>query len=374
MIIGVPKEIKLQEHRIGLTPDSVKALTDKKHEVLVQDNGGFEAGFTNEDYLEVGAKIIKTPEEIFKKAELIVKVKEPQMNEVKMIRENQIIYTYLHLAAAKELTEGLINTKSICIAYETVTDDNGRLPLLAPMSAVAGRMSIQAGAHSLEKNQKGRGLLIGGAPGVAPANVVILGGGVVGENAAIIARGMRGKVFVVDKSKERLAQLHKMFGDKIIPTESNKTDLKKLVSECDLLIGGVLIPGAEAPKLVTKEMIKNMKRGSVVVDVAIDQGGCVETSKPTTHANPTYLVDDVVHYCVANMPGGVPRTSTMALNKATLTLLIKIADQGYKKTLTENKNYLAGLNVYKGKVTFKGVAEALNLDYIPPEQAILEHI
>ena len=372
MIIGVPKEIKLQEHRIGLTPDSVKILTAKGHEVLIQNNGGFEAGFTNEDYKNSGAKIVDKAEDIFEKADLIVKVKEPQINEVAMIRENQIIYTYLHLAAAKELTEGLINTKSVCIAYETVTDDNGRLPLLAPMSAVAGRMSIQAGAHSLEKNQKGRGLLLGGAPGVEPANVVILGGGVVGENAAIIATGMRGKVYIVDKSEDRLAQLQKIFGDKIIPTQSDKTDLNKLVSDCDLLIGGVLIPGAEAPKLVTKEMVKNMKRGSVVVDVAIDQGGCVETSKPTTHADPTYIVDEVVHYCVANMPGGVPRTSTMALNKATLPLLIKLADQGYKKTLSENKNYLAGLNVYKGKVTFKGVAEAFNLDYIPPEEAILD--
>ena len=370
MIIGVPKEIKLQEHRIGLTPNSAKILTDKGHEVLIQNNGGFEAGFTNEDYEKSGAKIIKKAADIFKSAEIIVKVKEPQMEEVKMIRENQIIYTYLHLAAAKELTEGLVKSKSICIAYETVTDDNGRLPLLAPMSAVAGRMSIQAGAHSLEKNQNGRGLLLGGAPGVEPAIVVILGGGVVGENAAIIATGMRGKVYVVDKSKERLKELHEMFGDKIIPTESDKIDLNELVSECDLLIGGVLIPGAEAPKLITKEMVKNMKRGSVVVDVAIDQGGCVETSKPTTHANPTYLVDEVVHYCVANMPGGVPRTSTMALNKATLPLLIKLADQGYKKTLQEDKNYLAGLNVYKGKITYKGVSEAFNLDYTPADKAI----
>jgi alanine dehydrogenase len=363
MIIGVPKEIKLQEHRIGLTPDSVKALTDKNHKVLVQDNSGFEAGFTNEDYLAAGAKIIKTPEEIFKTAELIVKVKEPQMNEVKMIREDQIIYTYLHLAAAKELTLGLMKTKSICIAYETVTDEHGRLPLLAPMSAVAGRMSIQAGAHALEKNQKGRGLLIGGAPGVDSANVVILGGGVVGENAAIIATGMRGNVYVVDKSEKRLEELHKKFGDKIIPTQSDKVDLNKLISDCDLLIGGVLIPGAEAPKLVTKEMIKSMKRGSVIVDVAIDQGGCVETSKPTTHADPTYLVEDVVHYCVANMPGGVPRTSTMALNKATLPLLLKLADQGYKKTLLQDKNYLAGLNIYKGHITYKGVSDAFNLKY-----------
>jgi len=372
MIIGVPKEIKLQEHRIGLTPESVKALTDKKHEVLVQDNSGFEAGFANEDYLAAGAKIIKTPEEIFKKAELIVKVKEPQMNEVKMIRENQIIYTYLHLAAAKELTLGLMESKSVCIAYETVTDNNGRLPLLAPMSAVAGRMSIQAGAHALEKNQKGRGLLIGGAPGVASANVVILGGGVVGENAAIIATGMRGNVYVVDKSKKRLEELYKKFGDKIIPTESDKVDLNKLISECDLLIGGVLIPGAEAPKLVTKEMIKSMKRGSVIVDVAIDQGGCVETSKPTTHANPTYIVDDVVHYCVANMPGGVPRTSTMALNKATLPMLLNLADQGYKKTLQENNNFLAGLNVYKGRITYKGVSDAFNLKYFSASELLSE--
>ena len=370
MIIGVPKEIKLQEHRIGLTPESVKILTEKGHEVLVQNNGGLEAGFSNEDYIKVRAKILDNAEDIFKKADIIVKVKEPQMNEVAMIRENQIIYTYLHLAAAKELTEGLVKSKAVCIAYETVTDDNGRLPLLAPMSAVAGRMSIQAGAHSLEKNQNGRGLLIGGAPGVAPANVVILGGGVVGENAALIATGMRGKVYIVDKSEKRLKELYKIFGDKIIPTQSDKIDLKKLILECDLLIGGVLIPGAEAPKLITKEMIKSMKRGSVIVDVAIDQGGCVETSKPTTHAKPTYTVDGVVHYCVANMPGGVPRTSTMALNKATLPMLIKLADQGYKKTLKENKNYLAGLNVYKGKITYKSVAEALNLEYTPVDKIL----
>jgi len=370
MIIGVPKEIKLQEHRIGLTPDSVKILHEKGHKVIIETNGGFEAGFSDQDYQKAGGLIYNDAKDIFKDAEIIVKVKEPQLEEVKMIREDQIIYTYLHLAAAKELTEGLIKSKSICIAYETVTDDNGKLPLLAPMSAVAGRMSIQAGAHSLEKNQKGRGLLLGGAPGVDPANIVILGGGVVGENAAIIATGMKGKVFIVDKSKERLKELHEKFGDQIIPTQSDKVDLKKLIADCDLLIGGVLIPGAEAPKLVTKDMIKNMKRGSVIVDVAIDQGGCVETSRPTTHAEPTYLVNDVVHYCVANMPGGVPRTSTMALNKATLPLLIKLADQGYKKTLKENKNYLAGLNVYRGKVTFKGVADAFNLSYTPPEQAL----
>ena len=371
MIIGVPKEIKLQEHRIGLTPESVKTLTARGHEVLVQKNAGYESGFYNDDYEKSGAKILENAKEIFDKSEIIVKVKEPQLSEVNMIKEDQIIFTYLHLAADKELTDGLIKSKSICIAYETVTDDYGRLPLLAPMSAVAGRMSIQAGAHSLEKNQKGRGLLIGGAPGVDPANIVILGGGVVGENAAIIATGMKGKVYIVDKSEERLNELKKQFGNKIITVNNEKSDLKKLISECDLLIGGVLVPGAEAPKLITKDMIKSMKRGSVVVDVAIDQGGCIETSKPTTHANPTFIVDDVVHYCVANMPGGVPRTSTLALNKAILPMLTKLADQGFKKTLSENKNYLSGLNVFKGSITYKGVSDAFRLNYCPPEEAIV---
>ena len=370
MKIGVPKEIKPQENRIGLTPDSVKILTSNGHEVLVENNGGFEAGFYNEQYKNAGAKIIDKAEDIFNDSEIIVKVKEPLSNEVKMIRENQIIFTYLHLAAAKELTKGLIKSKAVCIAYETVTDDNGRLPLLAPMSAVAGRMSIQAGAHSLEKNQKGRGLLLGGAPGVDPANVVILGGGVVGENAALIATGMRAKVYIVDKSEKRLEQLKDIFGDKIILRLSDKTDLKKLVSECDLLIGGVLIPGAEAPKLITKEMIKTMKRGSVVVDVAIDQGGCIETSKPTTHAEPTYIVDNVVHYCVANMPGGVPRTSTLALNKATIPFLTKLANDGYVKALKEDKNFLAGLNLCKGEVTYKAVADVFGHQYVSPSEAI----
>jgi alanine dehydrogenase len=370
MKIGVPKEIKPQESRIGLTPDSVRILTSNGHEVLIENNGGFEAGFYNNQYKSAGAKIIDKAEDIFNDSEIIVKVKEPLSNEVKMIRENQIVFTYLHLAAAKELTEGLIKSKSVCIAYETVTDNNGRLPLLAPMSAVAGRMSVQAGAHSLEKNQKGRGLLLGGAPGVEPANVVILGGGVVGENAALIATGMRAKVHIVDKSKPRLKQLQEMFGDKIIPQHSDKIDLKKLVSECDLLIGGVLIPGAEAPKLISKEMIKSMKRGSVIVDVAIDQGGCVETSKPTTHANPTYIVDNVVHYCVANMPGGVPRTSTLALNNATLPFLNKLANEGYEKALKNDKNFLAGLNVCKGNVTYKAVANAFEHKYVSPNELL----
>ena len=371
MKIGVPKEIKPQENRIGLTPESVKSLVSNGHEVLVENNGGFEAGFDNDQYKSVGAKIIDKAEDIFNDAEIIVKVKEPLSNEVKMIRENQIVFTYLHLAAAKELTQGLINSKSICIAYETVTDNNGRLPLLAPMSAVAGRMSVQAGAHCLEKNQKGRGLLLGGAPGVEGGTVVILGGGVVGENAAIIATGMKAKVHIVDKSEVRLKQLTEMFGDKIIPQQSDKIDLKKLISEADLLVGGVLIPGAEAPKLVTKDMLKLMKRGSVIVDVAIDQGGCVETSKPTTHADPTYIVDNVVHYCVANMPGGVPRTSTLALNKATLPFLSRLAKDGYKKALNDDHNFLAGLNVHKGNVTHKAVADTFGHKYISPNEVII---
>ncbi len=370
MIIGVPKEIKPQENRIGLTPDSVKTLVSEGHKVLIENNGGFEAGFDNEQYTNVGAKIVNKASDIFNDAEIIVKVKEPQKVEVDMIKENQIIYTYLHLAAAKELTEGLIKSKSINIAYETVTDDNGRLPLLAPMSAVAGRMSVQAGAHCLEKNQKGRGVLLGGAPGGEPANVLILGGGVVGENAAIIATGMRAKVHVVDKSETRLKQLVEMFGDKIIPEQSDKIDLNKLIAKADLVVGGVLIPGAEAPKLVTKDMLKLMKRGSVIVDVAIDQGGCVETSKPTTHGDPTYIVDDIVHYCVANMPGGVPRTSTFALNQATLPYLVKLANKGYQKALGEDKNFLAGLNVHKGHVTYKAVADVFGHEYVNPGDAI----
>ena len=370
MKIGVPKEIKPQETRIGLTPESVKDLVSNGHEVLVEKNGGFDAGFENSHYVTAGAKIIDKSEDIFNDSDIIVKVKEPLSNEVKMIKENQIVFTYLHLAAAKELTQGLINSKGVCIAYETVTDQNGRLPLLAPMSAVAGRMSVQAGAHCLEKNQKGRGLLLGGAPGVEGGTVVILGGGVVGENAAIIATGMQAKVHIVDKSEARLEELTHKFGDKIIPQQSDNIDLKKLISEADLLVGGVLIPGAEAPKLITKDMLKLMKRGSVIVDVAIDQGGCVETSKPTTHADPTYIVDDIVHYCVANMPGGVPRTSTLALNKVTLPFLNRLAKDGYKKALNDDPNFLAGLNVCKGNVTYKAVADTFGHKFLSPVDAL----
>ena len=370
MKIGVPTEIKAQESRVGLTPISVQELTNHGHEVIIQDNAGFGAGFENADYEKVGAKIAPSAGDIFNDSDMIVKVKEPLSNEVSMLQENQILFTYLHLSAAPDLTKGLVNSKSICIAYETVTDEYKRLPLLAPMSAVAGRMSIQAGARSLEKPLGGRGLLIGGAPGVNPGSVLILGGGVVGENAAIIAAGMQSKVFIVDKSEERLNQLKSKFGESITTLLSNEIKLEELVEDCDLLIGGVLIPGANAPKLVSKEMIKKMKRGSVIVDVAIDQGGCVETSKPTTHADPTYVVDDVVHYCVANMPGGVPMTSTLALNAATLPFVLKLAQEGYKNALASDANFLAGLNVCQGNITYKAVADDLGLEFIDPSKAI----
>ena len=370
MKIGVPTEIKAQESRVGLTPISVQELTNHGHEVIIQDNAGFGAGFENADYEKVGAKIAPSAGDIFNDSDMIVKVKEPLSNEVSMLRENQILFTYLHLSAAPDLTKGLVNSKSICIAYETVTDEYKRLPLLAPMSAVAGRMSIQAGARSLEKPLGGRGLLIGGAPGVNPGSVLILGGGVVGENAAIIAAGMQSKVFIVDKSEERLNQLKSKFGESITTLLSNEIKLEELVEDCDLLIGGVLIPGANAPKLISKEMIKKMKRGSVIVDVAIDQGGCVETSKPTTHADPTYIVDDVVHYCVANMPGGVPMTSTLALNAATLPFVLKLAQEGYKNALASDANFLAGLNVCQGNITYKAVADDLGLEFIDPSKAI----
>ena len=370
MKVGIPSEIKAQESRVGLTPLSVQELTNHGHDVLVQDNAGFGAGFENTDYEKAGAKIAPTAGDVFNDSDMIVKVKEPQTEEVNMLRENQILFTYLHLSAAPQLTKGLVDSKSICIAYETVTDENNRLPLLAPMSAVAGRMSIQAGAHSLEKPQNGRGLLIGGAPGVNPGNVLILGGGVVGENAATIATGMEANVFIVDKSEARLNELQAKFGDRIIPLISDQINLQEYVADTDLLIGGVLIPGANAPKLISKEMIKSMKRGSVIVDVAIDQGGCVETSKPTTHADPTYIVDDVVHYCVANMPGGVPMTSTLALNAATLPFVLQLAQSGYRDALSSDANFLAGLNVCQGNVTYKAVADDLDYEFIDPSKAI----
>ncbi|WP_217526271.1 alanine dehydrogenase [Vibrio cholerae] len=370
MIIGVPKEIKNHEYRVGMTPASVRELVSHGHQVYVETNAGSGIGFSDDDYIAVGASILPTAADVFAKAEMIVKVKEPQATERAMLKEGQILFTYLHLAPDFPQTEELIKSKAVCIAYETVTDNMGRLPLLAPMSEVAGRMSIQAGAQTLEKSRGGSGLLLGGVPGVAPAKVVVLGGGVVGANAARMAIGLRADVTILDRNIDTLRKLDEEFQGRANVVYSTADAIEKYVLEADLVIGAVLIPGAAAPKLVTQQHIKRMKPGSAVVDVAIDQGGCFETSHPTTHAEPTYIVDDVVHYCVANMPGAVARTSTFALNNATLPYIVKLANKGYQKALLEDAGFLKGLNVIHGKVTYKEVAENFGLDYIDPAKAI----
>lgn len=370
MIIGVPKEIKNHEYRVGMIPASVRELVSHGHQVYVETNAGSGIGFSDDDYIAVGASILPTASNIFAKAEMIVKVKEPQAAERAMLREGQILFTYLHLAPDFPQTEELIKSKAVCIAYETVTDNMGRLPLLAPMSEVAGRMSIQSGAQCLEKSHAGCGLLLGGVPGVAPAKVVVIGGGVVGANAARIAVGMRADVTILDRSVDMLRKLDEEFQGHAKVVYSTKDAIEKYVLEADLVIGAVLIPGAAAPKLVTNDLISRMKPGSAVVDVAIDQGGCFETSHATTHDDPTYIVDDVVHYCVANMPGAVARTSTFALNNATLPYIVKLANKGYQRALLEDKGFLEGLNVIHGKVTCKEVAESFNLEYLEPSEAI----
>ncbi|MBL4836717.1 MAG: alanine dehydrogenase [Kordiimonadaceae bacterium] len=370
MLVGVPKEIKNREYRVGFTPGSVRELIVNGHDVIVQHNAGFEIGFTNEMYVNVGAKVIDTAAEIFAAADMIVKVKEPQPVECEMLRPGQILYTYLHLAPDAAQTQALIKSGCVAIAYETVTDDFGGLPLLAPMSEVAGRMSIQAGAHALEMSQGGRGMLLGGVPGVAPANVTVLGGGVVGTNAARMAVGMGANVTILDRSIRRMAQLDDIFKGAVKTIYSTQDSVEEYVIGSDLTIGAVLIPGAAAPKLVTREMISRMKRGSVLVDVAIDQGGCFETSKATTHEDPTYIVDDVVHYCVANMPGGVARTSTLALNNATGRHAVALANKGWKQALTDDKHLLEGLNVCEGNITYEAVAIDQKLAYVPALEAI----
>ncbi|TQQ08753.1 alanine dehydrogenase [Vibrio cholerae] len=370
MIIGVPKEIKNHEYRVGMIPASVRELVSHGHQVYVETNAGSGIGFSDDDYIAVGASILPTAADVFAKAEMIVKVKEPQAIERAMLKEGQILFTYLHLAPDFPQTEELIKSKAVCIAYETVTDNMGRLPLLAPMSEVAGRMSIQAGAQTLEKSRGGSGLLLGGVPGVAPAKVVVLGGGVVGANAARMAIGLRADVTILDRNIDTLRKLDEEFQGRANVVYSTADAIEKYVLEADLVIGAVLIPGAAAPKLVTQQHIKRMKPGSAVVDVAIDQGGCFETSHPTTHAEPTYIVDDVVHYCVANMPGAVARTSTFALNNATLPFIVKLANKGYQKALLEDAGFLKGLNVIHGKVTYKEVAENFGLDYVDPAKAI----
>ena len=372
MLIGVPKEIKNHEYRVGMTPASVRELNDSGHLVMVETLAGNGIGSSDEDYIAAGAEIVNSASEIYARAEMIVKVKEPQSAERAMLRPQQLLFTYLHLAPDAEQTHDLIASGATCIAYETITSAQGGLPLLAPMSEVAGRMSIQAGAHVLEKAQGGRGMLLGGVPGVAPAKVVIIGGGVVGSNAAQMALGARAQVTVLDRSTQALARLDKEFNGAVKTVYSTQDSLEEYVLDADLVIGGVLIPGAAAPKLVTEAMVKAMKMGSVLVDVAIDQGGCFATSKATTHEDPTYVVDGVVHYCVANMPGGVAMTSTYALNNATLPYIMKLANVGWKKALQQDVHFLAGLNVHAGKVTNKHVAEALGYDYVPPETVVTD--
>lgn len=367
MLIGVPKEIKNNEYRVGLVPGSVRELTANGHQVVVQRGAGAGIGFDDAAYEQVGATILDTAAEIYKVADMIIKVKEPQPEECKMLREDQVLFTYLHLAPDPEQAELLQKSGCIAIAYETVTNKNGGLPLLAPMSEVAGRMSIQAGATSLEITQGGSGILLGGVPGVAPAKVVVLGGGVVGTNAVRMAIGMGAHVVVIDKSIERLYHLDLQFGSKINTIYSTTDSIEAHVTTADLVIGAVLVPGGSAPQLVTRKMLSQMRPGSVMVDVSIDQGGCFETSRPTTHQHPTYIVDGVVHYCVSNMPGAVPRTSTFALNNATLPFALALANLGYKQAMRQDPHLMNGLNVCKGRFTHKAVASALRQEYSPPE-------
>ncbi len=370
MIVGTVKEIKNHEYRVGLTPESVAELVEHGHSVLVEASAGLGIGADDASYAAAGAEIVGTAAEVFERAEMVVKVKEPQPVETAMLREGQILYTYLHLAPDPEQTRALIASKATCIAYETVTAPNGSLPLLKPMSQVAGRMSIQAGATALEKAHGGRGVLLGGVPGVRPARVVVLGGGVVGFNAAQMAVGLGANVTILDRNADTLESLAKHFEASANTAFSTRTRLLELLATADLLIGAVLIPGAAAPKLVRREDLSIMQPGAVLVDVAIDQGGCFETSKATTHAEPTYEVDGIVHYCVANMPGGVARTSTYALNNVTLPFALQIADRGWKDALRADRHLAQGLNVWNGQITNKPVAEALGYEYVPVETAL----
>ncbi|WJY19363.1 alanine dehydrogenase [Alteriqipengyuania flavescens] len=370
MRIGCPKEIKNHEYRVGLTPESARELASRGNEVWIESGAGLGIGATDAEYRDAGASIVDGPDPIFAECEMVVKVKEPQAVERAKLREGQILYTYLHLAPDPEQTKDLVESGVTAIAYETVTGPRGRLPLLTPMSQVAGRMSIQAGASALEKAHGGRGVLIGGVPGVLPAKVVVIGGGVVGFNAAQMAVGLGGDVEILDRDPEVLEKVGTFFEARASTRFSNKTNLEDAIRQADLVIGAVLIPGAAAPKLVTREMLGLMKPGAVLVDVAIDQGGCFETSRPTTHADPTYVVDDIVHYCVANMPGAVARTSTYALNNVTLPHAMRIARDGWKAALRADPHLAAGLNVHKGEVTYEAVASELGYDYRPVEDVL----
>jgi len=370
MLIGVPKEIKVHEYRVGMTPSSVREAIDRGHRVIVETQAGSGIGATDDDYRRAGAEVVGDAADVFSRAEMIVKVKEPQAVERRRLREGQVLFAYLHLAPDPEQAKDLLASGAICIAYETVTSRNGGLPLLAPMSEVAGRLAVQAGARSLEKSAGGMGTLLGGVPGVSPGRVLIVGAGVVGTNAAQMAVGTGAQVVVVDKSIDALRRIDAMFNGRALTLFSNRDNIEREVLRADLVVSGVLIPGAAAPKLITREMLPRMKPGSVIVDVAIDQGGSVETSRPTTHAEPTYVVDGVVHYMVANMPGAVPRTSTYALNNATLPFALALADRGWRAALRDDPHLRAGLNVAGGRVTYGEVAKALNLEFAPPETVI----
>jgi alanine dehydrogenase len=370
MKIGVPKEIKVHEYRVGLTPSSVREVVAHGHAVLVETQAGAGIGATDADYQRAGATIVGGAAELFGSADMVVKVKEPQAAERRLLRDGQVLFTYLHLAPDPEQARDLIASGAVCVAYETVTSPAGGLPLLAPMSEVAGRLAIQAGAHCLEKSAGGMGMLLGGVPGVPPARIVILGAGVVGTNAAQMAAASGAQVVVIDRSIDALRRIDAMFNGRVMTVFSNADNVEREVLRADLVVSGVLIPGAEAPKLITKAMLPKMKQGSVIVDVAIDQGGSVETSRPTTHAEPTYVVDGVVHYMVANMPGAVPRTSTYALTNATLPFTLALADKGWRKALADDPHLKNGLNIAAGKVTYKAVAKALGLQYAAADAVI----
>lgn len=370
MIIGVPKEIKNNENRVALTPAGVQEFTKRGHTVYVQSTAGLGSGFSDEEYIQAGASMLPTIEETYAIAEMIIKVKEPIEEEYSLIKKDQLLFTYFHFASHEPLTHAMIKSGAVCLAYETVEKADRSLPLLVPMSEVAGRMSVQEGAKYLEKPMGGRGILLGGVPGVKPAEVIVLGGGIVGTQAAKMAAGLGAQVTIMDISIPRLRQLDDIMPKNITTEFSNEYNIRKAVQTADLVIGGILIPGAKAPKLITRDMLPTMKQGAVIVDVAIDQGGCFETSRATTHAEPIYVIDEVIHYCVANMPGAVPYTSTLALTNATLPYAIQLAEKGWKQACKDSKEMELGLNVVNGKVVYKGVAEAFNLDYTPVSEVL----
>jgi alanine dehydrogenase len=367
MIIGILKEIKVAENRVCMTPAGVEIMRENGHDILVESDAGTGSGFDDAAYREAGAEIVATPQEIFRRADMVMHVKEPQPSEYPLIREGQIVFTYFHFAASEQLTKAMIKSKAVCIAYETIVGADGSLPLLTPMSEVAGRMAAQEAAKYAERTQGGRGILLGGVPGVQPATVLVLGGGTVGTHAAQMAAGLGAKVYLLDTSLDRLRHLSEVMPKNCFPLMSSPATVRELVQEADVVIGAVLLHGAKAPKLVTREMLKTMKHGAVLVDVAIDQGGCFETSRPTTHSEPIFEVDGVVHYCVANMPGAVPLTSTIALTNATLPYVLQIADKGWRGAMQENPEIKRGANVVNGRVTYRGVAEAFGLAYTPVE-------